>query len=159
MYETIKKEVLDLLGAYPSTKKKIALLRYELEHPQQIDTNALIESLTFSHGDGESVRMPSHISNKTMFIAMNYQEAAHKIEHEALDDISSRLYALEYQVNKLHHCVSLLEDRHQAIITLFFFERKTWDEITDTLGLAYRTARKLKEAAIDELVAMYAFTK
>ena len=45
----IKNYVLQLLESYPERTRKIALLRYELEHPSQITSDEIISAMnTFS---------------------------------------------------------------------------------------------------------------
>ena len=47
----IRVHVLQLLEDYPERERKIALLRYEMEHPTQISLDEMIDSMTFSSGD------------------------------------------------------------------------------------------------------------
>ena len=63
----IRAHVLQLLEDYPERERKIALLRYELEHPTQISLDEMIDSMTFSSGD--SINMAKNrVSNKTLYI-------------------------------------------------------------------------------------------
>lgn len=67
--------VTSLLQNYRATKRKNQQLRYELEHPAHVTPEEMIETMSFTKGDGEG-RPSSSISNKTLYIAMNYQDAA-----------------------------------------------------------------------------------
>ncbi len=128
MYVEIRKEVLRILEAYPSTKRKIALLRYELEHPQQITSDELIGALNFAHGDGQP-SIPGHISNKTMYIAMSYQEQVTKTNSDIMDSIATRLYALEHEMNRLDYYLNLLDAPYRNIITLLYIDQVSWDAL------------------------------
>ena len=154
----IRKKVLKILEDYPATKRKIALLRYELEHPQQITSDELIGALNFAHGDGSMPSAPGNISNKTMYIAMSYQEKAAVINSEILDNISTKLFDLEREIDRLHHYVMLLDKKHREIITLYYFDQFTREEIAETKASTSRSIQRLKDDAVNNLVAMYEFT-
>lgn len=72
--------VMSLLQNYRATKRKIQQLRYELEHPTHVTPEEMIEAMSFAKGEGEG-RPSGSISNKTLYIAMNYQDAANKSQY------------------------------------------------------------------------------
>lgn len=153
----IRKEVLRILDDYPSCKRKIALLRYELEHPQQITSDELIGALNFAHGDGSMPSVPGHISNKTMYIAMSYQEQVAKTNSDIMDSIATKLFALERETNRLEYYLSLLDEPYRNIITMLYIEQVSWDDISASIHASRRKANYLKAAAIDALVEMYTY--
>ena len=75
MNHNAKDQVLSLLQSYRATKRKIEQLRYELEHPARVTPDEMIEAMNFAKGDGEG-RPSGSVSNKTLYIAMNFQSAA-----------------------------------------------------------------------------------
>ena len=75
MKENMKNLVMTLLQNYRATKRKIEQLRYELEHPAKVSPDEMIEAMNFTKGDGEG-RPSGSVSNKTLYIAMNFQSAA-----------------------------------------------------------------------------------
>ena len=74
-------------------------------------------------------------------------------------NLSEKLIELERMVDRLHYCVSLLEDRQAQVIRLYHFEKKTWEEIADSMVLSVRTVQKTKSAAVDKLVEMYCYVQ
>lgn len=153
----IRNYVSNLLENYQNTIRKIALLRYELEHPQGISADEMIAAMNFVQGDG----MPSaagNISNKTLYIAMNYQQEAARLNSETMDAITSQLIPLEHEIDRLHHYLELLDERQSMVIRLYYFERKPWEAIGDELSCTPRTAQNLRREAVEALVQMYAFT-
>ena len=72
--------VMSLLQNYRATKRKIQQLRYELEHPTHVTPEEMIEAMSFAKGEGKG-RPSGSISNKTLYIAMNYQDAANKSQY------------------------------------------------------------------------------
>lgn len=156
--QKVREQVLRILEEYPDIQRKIALLRYELTHPSSASADEMIESMAFSKHEGIS-QMKGHISNKTLYIALNYQEQMEQANMEVIDDVSEKLIELERRVDRLHYCVSLLEDRQAQVIRLYHFERKTWEEIADKMALSVRTVQKTKSVAVDKLVEMYCYVQ
>jgi len=157
MSAEIKNYVLNLLESYQDRERKIAVLRYELDHPMQISQDEMIRTMNFTRGDGTG-RTDGHISNKTLYIALNYKEQADRINAETVDEVARRLVILEQEQNRLVYYVSLLDKRQADVLRLAFFERSSWDEIAKMLGVALRTAHKIKTQALDKLVEMYTFS-
>lgn len=60
----MSKYVLKLLESYNERERKIAVLRYNLEHPAKVSRSEQIEAMNFGHGDGLD-HSAGHISNKT----------------------------------------------------------------------------------------------
>ena len=96
--------VMTLLQNYRATKRKIEQLRYELEHPARVTPDEMIEAMNFAKGDGEG-RPSGSISNKTLYIAMNFQSAADEANAALAHDLVSRLVPLEQEINRLEHYV------------------------------------------------------
>ncbi len=89
--------VLTLLQSYRATKRKIEQLRYELEHPARVTPDEMIEAMNFAKGDGES-RPSGSVSNKTLYIAMNFQSASDEVNAALTHDLVSRLVPLEQEI-------------------------------------------------------------
>ena len=92
MNHNAKDQVLSLLQSYRATKRKIEQLRYELEHPTRVTPDEMIEAMNFAKGDGEG-RPSGSVSNKTLYIAMNFQSAADEANAALTHDLVSRLAA------------------------------------------------------------------
>jgi len=45
------------------------------------------------------------------------------------------------------------------VLQLSYFKKLTWEEIASQIGVAPRTARKIKDRAIDELAKLYDLIK
>lgn len=150
--------IISLLETYQQRTRQIALLRYELKHPPHISPNEMLDAMSFARGDGLS-NSKGHISNKTLYIALNYQEQTDKMNAAATDEIAVRLVELEHEQDRLEYYVSLLEQRHSDVIRLLYFEGRSWDEIAKEVGVVVRTAHKIKERAVDKLTEMYLFAE
>ena len=65
--------VIGLLESCRKRMNQIALLHYELEHPANVSPDEIIEAMSLHRSNGGSSGK-GHISNKTLYIALNYQE-------------------------------------------------------------------------------------
>lgn len=71
MYTDMKKQVTKLLETYPERERQISLLHYEMQHSAHVSPEEVIDTMVLGHGDGMGGGK-SRISNKTMYIALNY---------------------------------------------------------------------------------------
>lgn len=65
----------EVLNKYQELKKEQAVLKFQLSRFKGITEDDIIESMTFSHADGERVQT-SGVSDKTGKIAVNYKKIA-----------------------------------------------------------------------------------
>ena len=157
MNQETRVKVTNLLENYQRNQEQIALLHYELKHPAELSPEEEIDAMNFGRGDGIG-HTEGHVSNKTMYIALNFREKMVKENSDVITEISKRLVELEQERDRLHYYVSLLDKRQADVIRLFYFKGHSWEEISQELGVALRTAHKIKTQAVDRLVEMYGFT-
>ena len=69
-----REAVIKLLETYPKVKKKVKLLEYERLHPSQVSQEEVINGLALSHPLDGGPGSAGHISDKTMQIALNFQD-------------------------------------------------------------------------------------
>ena len=150
--------VLNLLETYHERERKIALLRYELEHPAHISPEEMLGAMSLRRGDGIS-SSGGRISDKTLYIALNYQEKVEQANLDVAHEIAGQLVELEQQQKRLNYYITLLDERQVDVIRLIFFERYAQNEVAKKLSIVSRTVRRTKEEAIDKLVEMYSFAE
>lgn len=150
-----KTYVIGLLESYQKRAKQIELLHYELSHPTDISENEMIGALALAHSDGGG--SGGHISDKTLYIAMNYQQRTKNANQGTRAEIVSQLIDLEDQQERLKYYVSLLKARHVKLLKLLYFEGYSQEECAKKLAIATRTVRRIKNDAIDELTELYSF--
>lgn len=146
--------VIELLESSRTRMQEIALLHFELEHPARVSRDEVIGAMSFGHGEGV-VRSSGHISNKTLYIALNYQDSADRMNSDATEGIVERLVDLEHEQERLDYYISLLDDKQETVIRQFYFEGHTWGEIAKELHVVTRTVHKIKNRALDRLAGMY----
>lgn len=151
--------VIGLLESYNKRINQIALLHYEQEHPANISPGEMIGAMSLGHGDGMA-RSKGHISNKTLYIALNYQEQVDRMTADAREEVIERLIELEREQEKLAYYITLLNDQQQeTVIRRFYFEGHTWSDIARELHVVTRTVHKIKNRALDRLADMYTFAE
>lgn len=148
--------VTGLLMTYSVRDRQIKQLRYEMEHPPLASLNETIEAMSFAHGEGGG-RSDGYVSDKTRYIALNYQGKANQLNSDVKTELVERLTELEREQERLKYYVSLLNELQKKAIEMFYFEGKTLDEVADELKASVRYVRSIKDKAITELVSMYEF--
>ena len=153
----MKEHILGLLENYSKREQQISLLHYEMKHSARISPKEIIDSMALGHGDGTGGSGKGHISDKTMYIALNYQERMERINAESANEIAQRLLELEGEQNRLRYYVSLLEKQEANVIRSFYIEGVSWEEIAQKIGVALRTVHKIKNRAVGHLAELYAY--
>ena len=153
-----KTYVVGLLESYQKRSKQIDLLHYKLSHPARVSENEMIGALALAHGEGGG-RPGGHASDKTLYIALNYQDRTEEANQIGADEVVEQLVELEREQERLKYYVSLLNSRHTELLKLLYFEGYSQEECAKKLNIATRTVRRIKDDAIEELTGLYAFTK
>lgn len=159
MNTDMKEQVIKLLETYPNRERQIAILHYEMQHGAHISPEEMIDTMALGHGDSLGGSGKGHVSNKTMYIALNYQEQMERVNTESMNEIAQTLLKLEQEQDRLRYYVSLLEKREAEVIRLVYFENCNQDKAAKKLEIVPRTLRRIKNGAVDKLAEMYAFTE
>ena len=157
MNTDMKARTIGLLETYLKRERQISLLHYEMQHSARISPEEMIDGMSFGHGESLGGSGKGHISNKTMYIALNYQDRMEHMNQEAMNEIAQRLLKLEGEQDRLRYYVSLLEKREAEAIRLIYFEGYNQDDAAKKLGVVPRTLRRIKNGAVDKLAEMYEF--
>lgn len=115
--------------------------------------------MNYAHGNADGKASIGHVSNKTLYIALNYQEKAEKLNAEVVNEAAEQLVKLEQEQARLEYYVSLLEPRQAEVIRRTFFKPEPQEVTAKALRISVRTVQAVKEQAIDALVDLYSFTK
>lgn len=154
-----KKRVIETLKSYPQKKKQISLLRYELEHPSHISEEELIESLSLAKAADGGGRSKGRISNKTMMIALQFQETAQQMNSGVVVEITQELADLEAEVDRIDYYLSLLNEGQALVLRRYYMEQKTWSEIEAEFSLSQRALIKRRDDGVEELTEMFGLLK
>lgn len=157
MNNEMRMRVINLLETCPERRRQISLLHYELENPARLSDTEMIGAMALGRSEGGS-HVKGHVSDKTLYIALNYQSGADKINADVKEEIVVQLVELEQEQKRLEYYISLLDERQVTVLQLIYFQKLPLEEIASQIGVVLRTVRKIKDRAIDELTQMYNFT-
>ena len=158
MNAEMKNYVIKLLETYHDRERKIAVLRYDLEHPSEVGVTEQIEAMNYGSGEGVG-HSKGHISNKTLYIALNYEEQAKQLNAESAKEIADELFILERRQKKLLYYISLLEKRQAEVVRMVYMEGVSTKKAAEQHGLTVRTIERIREDAVDNLAEMYAYSE
>lgn len=153
MSADMKSYVSELLEGYRARERKIAVLRYDLEHPSEVGVTEQIEAMNYGSGEGVG-HSKGHISNKTLYIALNYEEQAKQLNAE-----SAKVFILERRQKKLLYYISLLEKRQAEVVRMVYMEGVSTKKAAEQHGLTVRTIERIRKDAVDNLAEMYAYSE
>ena len=143
--------LLSMLAAYISNQVSISSRRAELQ-----TLNEQIEAMNYGHGDGLG-HTQGRVSNKTLFIALNYEEQAERLNAQASSEIAEELFELKQKQKRLKYYIALLDKRQSEVVRLLYLEEVAPNEVAEQLGVTYRTVDRVRKAAILALAEMYAY--
>lgn len=153
----MKAHIINLLESYPERERQIALLHYEMQHTARVSPEEVIDAMSLGHSDGMGGSSKGHISDKTMYIALNYQERMDRMNAETVNEIAQHLLKLEAEQDRLRYYVSLLEKREAEVIRQFYFEGLSWEETAQKNNVVLRTVYKIRNKAVCHLAELYAY--
>ena len=78
-------KIVKLLEGYTFREKKIALLRHEWYHPNQVTPEEMLEAMAYSRNTDGGAPVCGHISDKTYHIALNYEDQAARQNREQIE--------------------------------------------------------------------------
>lgn len=158
MTTEMKDRVTKLLVDYHDRERKIALLEYELANPARVTEAEMIGAMTYARPE-ESGRPAGHISNKTLYIALNYQDRAEEINVDSFKEIHAELTKLKEEQDRLNYYISLLEPRPMRVLKRTYIERASNEDVAKELGISVRRLQEVKNQAIESLAEMYEYTE
>ena len=126
--------------------REFRLLTYMAKNPGIVLTPSMLSAPT------------GHISDKTAYIMMRYQDEVDEANEELNGKVAAQLWELEQRQDRLRFYVSLLEPKQEGVIKLHYFEGKSRDEVCEQLDISSSTYDKTRKKGVDRLVEMYEMT-
>ena len=151
----IRNKIVCLLRDYPVMCRKIALLRYEWEHPCEITESEMLNAMAYSQ-KRTGLRSPvGHVSDKTYHTAVNYRDQAAYCNREEAAEIEAELVRLEQKKYRLEYCVSQLPEEQGMVLRGLYFENMEQKGLVSKLNLSDSTIRRYRDKGLDALAEMY----
>lgn len=153
--QELKQKMIQLLKAYATNIKKLALLRNELSSFAHITPDEILETMVFAKGESGARPAVGHVSDKTAHIAMSYRQKASKANEDILKEISAQIWGLERRQSRLETCLTQLPAEQADVIRGLYFEGQHPRDLAESLHLSERTILRYRDRAIAELIEMY----
>ena len=119
-----------------------------------MSSQEVISGLALAHPISEGPGAAGHISNKTMQIALNFQEETDRLNYATVMEIDQELAILRSRIEKLEFYVAQLDKRQAEVIRKYYFEEKTWPELQKEMHASSRTLVKRRDDGLTALMAM-----
>lgn len=143
-----------LLKNYNEILKDIDQLKFEYEAFKDIESDEVIESLSFSSSNNERVTT-SNISDKTCKIALVYNEVTKRMNKESRQEIYKLMKATEFEITRLNYCIDRLEPQVKEVVKEIFIEKCSWNETCTRCSISEKTLSKYKNKGIDWITSMF----
>nr|WP_269144118.1 hypothetical protein [Clostridium guangxiense] len=139
---------------YREILKDIDQLKFEYEAFKDIESDEVIESLSFSSSNNERVTT-SNISDKTCKIALVYNEVTKRMNKESRQEIYKMMKATEFEITRLNYCIDRLEPQIKEVVKEIFMNKLSWSEACTKCSISEKTLSKYKNKGIDEITSMF----
>ena len=155
--EAIQKTT-EMLEGYLGLHRKIEALRYEMRHPSSVTPEEVISQMSMP-GLSDTVGGASgRISDKTMYIALNYEQRTVHLNEEENSRVAKALYPLEQKAERLEFYVGLLPHRMAQALRLHYFKGLTWTDAAKAEGVSMKAMVKRRSGAIELLAELLFFS-
>ena len=144
----------DMFDQYKKMRHEMSMIAYQLSHFTGISEQDIIESMTFSHPDGEKVQT-SGISHKTETIAIKLKEIVEKENNEWYRYLLDRYQYLDREISFFEHCVREMGEKKSDILFELLDGDLTWDMIADEYSVSRSLLGVYRKQAIKEINKRY----
>ena len=144
----------EMFHNYHTLLKERSLLEYQLSRFQGLTETDVIESVTFSHPDGDKV-MTSNKSDKTGKLAVNYGKIQERYNDEWYDSLLERYRYLSEEFEFFDYAVGQLSDYLPELIRDLVVEGIPWGMLEKKYNISHRMVGKARQKAIKEMNDLY----
>lgn len=153
--QELKQKMIQLLKAYATNIKKLALLRNELSSFTHVTPDEMLETMIFSKCESGARPAVGHVSDKTAHIAMSYRQKASEVNESILNEISAQIWELERRQSRMETCLTQLPSEQADVIRGLYFEGQHPRDLAESLHLSERTILRYRDRAVTGLIEMY----
>lgn len=98
-----------------------------------------------------------YISDKTMRIALQFQDETERLNRDASFEIAQELFNVRRKMKKLEFYVSQLPPKQAEVIRKHYFEEYSWPALQKELHVSSRTLINRRDEGLNELATMYQY--
>ena len=142
----------EIVKRYDEMKKEIKLLDFQLSRFEGISEKDIIDTMTFSHPDGEKV-MASTSTDKIFNIGTKYKKITERKNDEWYEFLIRRRINLSEETEFFEQSIEMME--HHDIAKAMFIEKLSWAEMESLFSLSHAAIGKYRKQALKELEDIY----
>lgn len=150
----MREKIEEYIKDYPKIKTELKCLENQIRNFNGISENEMIDSLCFSHPEGERVQT-SGVSDKTGKIALVFRDRMEAINRDWYEHLEKRYLALSEEIRFFESAVKSLPDRMGEIMQDMIFNQTSWDDLAEKYYVSRRTIGRYRQKAIEELTVLY----
>ena len=148
-------EASEILASYPSLKRKLLQLQFEIENIDQLITEAdILDSMAFSQMNGERTT-GGQLSDKTGSMALSYSENLDSMRLKTKAELEAELAKTALLLERIEYYIQILPPKSSDVLRLLFLENKTYTETAEALGVSVDTVKSKRKKGISEVAVMF----
>ena len=145
-----------MMKEYRSLKRELSVTRFQLQRFEGISENEMIESMLYSHHEGERAQT-STLSDKTAGIAVNYRKIMERENDGWYQYLFNRYLYLSEEIDFFERSVLALSGQLPGVVMDLVEGELTWENIAAKYHVSTAMIAKYKKKAAMELEKMYGF--
>lgn len=150
----MRKKIERIFKNYRQMKNELSVLEFQLSNFAGISNNELIESMCFSHPEGERVQSSS-LSDKTAKVAINYEKVAEKMNDEFFTALLIQYRTLKSELDFFEYCINRLSGKLPEIIHDMVINKMSWGEMARKYNISEPMLCKYRKKAIGDIAKLY----
>ena len=150
-----KADVIAMLENYKEWKRRAAQLEFEIQHYRPMATEADIIDMMMFGQTSDGIVSKGHISNKTVNIALSYDERKDELNIKELDALNCDLQTVMLQMARIRHYISLLETKQSDVLTQIYIHNTTLPETAERLNMSLSTVQRNRNNGVNKLCEMF----
>lgn len=147
-------DVQKLFKEYGNWQRDLGILEFELSRFEGVPYDDVIESLCFSHPQGDKVQT-SGVSDKTGKAAIIYRQVKERLDDDWFDYLIERYKSVKEEKEFFEYAVRQLGGKLPQVIRDMVMEQMPWKEIAGKYNVSEAMIAKYRKKALEELGELY----
>lgn len=147
-------DVQKLFKEYGNWQRDLGILEFELSRFEGVPYDDVIESLCFSHPQGDKVQT-SGVSDKTGKAAIIYRQVKERLDDDWFDYLIERYKLVKEEKEFFEYAVRQLGGKLPQVIRDMVMEQMPWKEIAGKYNVSEAMIAKYRKKALEELGELY----
>lgn len=147
-------DVQKIFKEYGNWQRDLGILEFELSRFEGVPYDDVIESLCFSHPQGDKVQT-SGVSDKTGKAAIIYRQVKERLDDDWFDYLIERYKSVKEEKEFFEYAVRQLGGKLPQVIRDMVMEQMPWKEIAGKYNVSEAMIAKYRKKAMEELGELY----